>query len=245
MPDLLWPALVVFGGYVLLGLTGFGSALVIVPLLAWKWPLLHVVALVLMLDFPACLLHGMMNLKQVRWDEIRLMLPGMAFGSALGLWLVSVLEPRWPLLILGLYVLVMGFRQTRTVNPVSRNIPGQVSVAAGGVAGLVEMMFGCAGPVLITWLHWRVSDLMQMRATAPVLILCSASLVLGEMALAGKMSSHELWNHWLWLISVALLGTWAGDQVAPKDSKRWLKYLMGTLLVFSGGSLAQKALMNF
>lgn len=50
MPDLTWAALVVFGGYVVLGLTGFGSALVIVPLLTWQWPLSHVVALTLLLD---------------------------------------------------------------------------------------------------------------------------------------------------------------------------------------------------
>ena len=56
MPDLTWAALVVFGGYVVLGLTGFGSALVIVPLLTWQWPLSHVVALTLLLDLPACLL---------------------------------------------------------------------------------------------------------------------------------------------------------------------------------------------
>ena len=34
---------VVLLGYTVLGLTGFGSALVIVPLLAWQWPLPEVV----------------------------------------------------------------------------------------------------------------------------------------------------------------------------------------------------------
>ena len=38
MPDVL-ALLAVLAGYTVLGLTGFGSALVIVPLLAWHWPL--------------------------------------------------------------------------------------------------------------------------------------------------------------------------------------------------------------
>jgi uncharacterized membrane protein YfcA len=111
LPDLAWPAMVVFLGYVMLGLTGFGSALVIVPLLAWQWPLTHVVALTLLLDLPACMLHGGLNMKQVQWSEIWRMLPGLALGSGMGLWLMHILEPRWPLLMLGLYVLAMGLRQ--------------------------------------------------------------------------------------------------------------------------------------
>ena len=37
--DMAWAALVVTLGYVALGLTGFASALISVPLLAWRWPL--------------------------------------------------------------------------------------------------------------------------------------------------------------------------------------------------------------
>ena len=36
--DMAYPALVVTLGYVALGLTGFASALISVPLLAWRWP---------------------------------------------------------------------------------------------------------------------------------------------------------------------------------------------------------------
>ena len=42
MQEMLYPAAVVLLGYVVLGITGFGSALVIVPLLAWRWPLTEV-----------------------------------------------------------------------------------------------------------------------------------------------------------------------------------------------------------
>ena len=43
--DMAYPALVVTLGYVALGLTGFASALISVPLLAWRWPLVDVVPL--------------------------------------------------------------------------------------------------------------------------------------------------------------------------------------------------------
>ena len=53
MQEWLYPMGVVLLGYTVLGLTGFGSALVVVPLLAWNWPLPAVVALTLLMDVPA------------------------------------------------------------------------------------------------------------------------------------------------------------------------------------------------
>ena len=54
----IYPLLVVALGFGVLGITGFGSALISVPLLAWVWPLHQVVPLVLSIDFIACLLLG-------------------------------------------------------------------------------------------------------------------------------------------------------------------------------------------
>jgi hypothetical protein len=40
-----WPILVTAVGYTVLGLTGFRSALIVVSLRSWRWPLPEVVAL--------------------------------------------------------------------------------------------------------------------------------------------------------------------------------------------------------
>ena len=237
MPELLWPALVVFVGYVLLGLTGFGSALIIVPLLSWKWPLPHVVALTLLLDVPACLLHGGLNLRQVQWREVRSMWPGLVAGSAVGLWLTRLLEPRWPLLMLGLYVATTGLRQLLRPERPPQTPPADSGLWAGGVAGAVEMMFGTAGPVLMAWLRWRLPNVMHLRATAPVLIVCSACIVLMEMALAGQLVDVLLWQHWLVLAGIAMLGLYVGDRSAHWISRRRLAHGMAVLLVLSGVSL--------
>src|SRR5574337_652724 len=100
MQELIYPAAVVLLGYVVLGITGFGSALVIVPLLAWRWPLPEVVPLVLLLDVPASLLLGGLNLRHVNFAELRRLLPGMVTGALVGLWLSARLDSRWPLLAL-------------------------------------------------------------------------------------------------------------------------------------------------
>ena len=101
MEEWLYPIGVVLLGYTVLGLTGFGSALVVVPLLAWKWPLPAVVALTLLMDVPASAFHSGLNWRQVQWRELRRLLPGMVLGTLAGLWLVQHMNSRWPLLFLG------------------------------------------------------------------------------------------------------------------------------------------------
>lgn len=81
---------------------------------------------------------------------------------------------------------------------------------------------------------------MHLRATAPALIVCSAFVVLGEMAVAGKLENPELWRHWLWLISAALLGTAAGDRMASRVPKAWLTRVMASVLMISGLFLVKR-----
>ena len=45
--------------------------------------------------------------------ELRRLLPGMAVGTLAGLWLTGILDPRWPLLALGLYVSAVGANALR------------------------------------------------------------------------------------------------------------------------------------
>lgn len=101
---LLGVGAVVLLGYAVLGLTGFGSALVIVPLLAWRWPLAEVVPLVLAMDVAASLLLGRLNLRQVRWDVVLPLWPGLLLGGLLGLWVGRLAQPAWAMAALGLYV---------------------------------------------------------------------------------------------------------------------------------------------
>ena len=138
MQEMLFPAATVFLGYTVLGITGFGSALIIVPLLAWHWPLAEVVTLTLLLDLPASLLLGGMNRQYIHWQELKHLLPGVVVGALLGLWLTQQLSSRWPLVALGMYVAGVGIRTLRTAPSQPSSLPRPWSLIAGGAIGLVE-----------------------------------------------------------------------------------------------------------
>jgi uncharacterized protein len=241
--DWLFPILTVFTGYLVLGITGFGSALVIVPLLAWKWPLPEVVALALLLDAPASALFGGLNFKQVQFNELRRLLPGMAVGSVAGLWLVGALQPLWPLLALGLYVMGVGLNALRGPHNVPRQrLPAPAVHAVGVVIGVVEMMFGTAGPVVMAWLQRRLPDVHCLRATLPVVMLVAVCSVLLTMGVAGQLSQGALWQRWLVLVGVALAGIALGHRLARHVPAAALRRAVFALLVLSGLMLIGRAL---
>jgi uncharacterized membrane protein YfcA len=242
MQDWLYPMGVVLMGYTVLGLTGFGSALVIVPLLAWQWPLPEVVALTLLLDVPASAFHSGLNWRQVQWRELLRLVPGLVVGTLLGLWLMPHLETRWPLLLLGLYVAVVGVNALRPVAQ-RTGLPAPLwAYPVGAAVGLVEMLFGTAGPLVVAWLSRRVADVQQMRASTPMIITVAASTVLTGMGWEGRLGSDGLWQRWLVLMGVALTGVWLGHRMAHRVSVARLRQIICALLVVSGLMLVLRAL---
>lgn len=242
MQEWLGPMGVVLLGYSVLGLTGFGSALVIVPLLAWQWPLPEVVALTLLMDVPASAFHSGLNWRQVQWRELGRLVPGLVVGILAGLWLLPHLQARWPLLLLGLYVAGVGVNALR---PAAQHtgLPAPIwAYPVGTAIGLVEMLFGTAGPLVVAWLSRRVADVQHMRASTPMIITVAASTVLAGMGWEGRLSSDLLWQRWLVLIGVALTGVWLGHRVAHRVPVPRLRQIICGLLVVSGLMLALRAL---
>ena len=242
MHEWLYPLGVVLLGYTVLGLTGFGSALVIVPLLAWQWPLPEVVAMSLLMDVPASAFHSGLNWRQVQWRELRRLLPGLVAGTLIGLWLMSYLQASWPLLVLGLYVAAVGVNALR---PAAAHV-GQPAPAwalpVGTAIGVVELIFGTAGPLVVAWLSRRLSDVRQMRASTPMIITVAASTVLAGMACDGRLSSGVIWQRWSVLMGVALAGVWLGHRIAHRVPVARLRQIICALLVVSGLMLALRAL---
>jgi len=234
--------LVVLIGYTVLGLTGFGSALVIVPLLAWQWPLPEVVALVLVLDLPASLMHSGLNWRRVQWTELRRLLPGMVLGTLVGLWLTHHLHSRWPLLALGVYVAAVGLRALRA-GQAHQPVGARLGVVYGAGIGVVEMLFGTAGPVVVAWLTRRLPDPHQVRATIPMVMAVAVLTVLSGMAWDGRLAQTALWQRWLLLIVPALAGVWLGHRLAHRVPVARLRQTICALLVVSGSVLAAKALV--
>lgn len=242
--DMAYPMLVIALGYVALGLTGFASALISVPLLAWRWPLVEVVPLVLVMDVTASVLMGGLNLREVRWGELRHLGPGMLLGGLLGLWLAARVSSALPLLVLGAYVAWVGVQALRQrAAPVALPAPrpGLGGLYGAGI-GLALMLFGTGGPLLLAWLARRGFDARAMRASTPALIVIAVLAVLVMMVADGRLSNPVMWQRLMLLLPIAIAGVLVGHALAHRVPTQALRRVICALLVVSGVMLMLNAI---
>jgi uncharacterized membrane protein YfcA len=232
-------AILVFA-YFIRGITGFGSGLIAIPLLAHFLPLTFVVPMVLVLDFVASIVLSRHTRLQVRWDEIRVLIPTSIIGMLAGAMLLVNL-PREPLLVgLGSFVIFFGLRYLFNVHgeqPISR----WWSLPTGLSGGLIGAMFGTGGPPYVVYLSHRMQDKTQLRGTLSGLFMLEGALRIVVFLLMGLLLQPDMLPALLLSLPLMGLGLYLGNRVHLGISRRQQLALIGLLLLGSGGSLLWKA----
>ena len=226
--------------YFLRGITGFGSGLIAIPLLAHFLPLTFVVPLLLVLDFVASIVLSRHMHLQVRWDEIRFLLPSSIVGILMGTFLLVNL-PREPLLVaLGLFVIFFGLRYLFNVHgekPISR----WWSLPTGLSGGLIGALFGTGGPPYVVYLSHRLHDKTQLRGTLSGLFMLDGALRVITFLFIGLLLQDEMLSSLLLALPLMALGLYLGNKVHLGISRQQQLAVIGGLLLLSGGSLLWKA----
>lgn len=239
-PETLALALVIIlGAYFIRGITGFGSGLISVPLLALIMPLQTVVPLILVLDFSASLLMSRNARADVRWLEIIPLLPTSLIGIVIGVTLLVSL-PREPLLTgLALFVILFGLRYLLNIHG-NRLISKIWSIPTGLIGGLIGALFGTGGPPYVIYLTHRINEKSHLRATFSGLFMLDGSIRVITFIIMGLLGM-SLFPLIILSAPVMMLALYLGSRVHIGISNRQMLMLVGTLLLISGGSLLVKA----
>lgn len=209
---------VVLLAYVVFGLTGFGAAMVAVPILIQFMPLQQAVPLVVLFDLVCTALVGGRNWRQVSRQEMRALFPWMLIGIAAGTTLLHNVGPRWPLVALGVFVLFVCVRNLLTKAGTPRPPWAPMwSVPFGAVGGVFSALFGTGGPIYTIYLSHRLPHADQFRATISVVILISGVIRAATFASSGLYARDGLLMLALVLIPVALIGLFLGSR-----ARRWI-----------------------
>lgn len=233
------PALaIILAAYFIRGITGFGSGLIAVPLLALLMPLQTVVPLVLVLDFSASLVLSRHTRAHVRWEEVGPLLPTTLIGILAGVSLLVTL-PREPLLTaLALFVLVFALRYLFNIHGEKR-ISRWWAMPAGFAGGLISALFGTGGPPYVVYLSHRTRDKAALRATFSGLFMLDGALRILTFA-AGGLLSRQLLPSIAVSLPVMAAGLYFGNKAHLGISNEQSLKLIGGLLLISGCSLLWK-----
>ncbi len=234
-------AAILLAAYLIRGITGFGSGLVAVPLLALFMPLQFVVPLVLLLDFTASLVIGGLHFKRVKWDELGILIPFGVVGVVLGTSLLVKLPPEPMLIALAAFVFIFAVRSLFNIHgdkPASRGW----AVPAALTGGTVGALFGTGGPPYVIYLSHRIRDKSDLRATFSALFFFEGLTRIASFLVAGLLLTAQVWIAYIVALPLVLGALYLGGHMHVSLRQEQMTRLVGMLLLVSSISLLFKAL---
>ena len=233
MADMVLVMCILMSAYFIRGITGFGSALISVPLLALSQPLQFAIPLVLALDFTASLVLGSTNSKKANWSEIKILLPAGMIGACIGAFALLRLPTQPVLVALGAFTMFFGFRNIFGLQPAGR-LSRTWAIPAGLAGGGAGALFGAGSPPYIIYLTRRLIDKGEVRATFSWLIAIDGGFRLGLFLMAGLLLEPKLQLAYTMGLVPMALGLYMGNKVHTDLTSEGMLRVVGTLLVLSG-----------
>lgn len=233
----LWvvgPAVIVLG-YLVFGLSGFGSTIVTVPILAHFLPISYLVPLLALIDCVTATVVGRTSREHLARDELKALLPITFVGFVVGVTVLVKVPDIYLRTALGIFAVAVGIHGI--VNPVvTRRISRWWSLPTGIFGGAMSTTFGTGGPIYATYLAARLSDKSQIRATMSTLIAISAIVRAGTYVVTGLVTV-ALATGALLAAPFAWLGLKVGTRIHVGLSQQQMRRVIGALLVLTGSSL--------
>jgi uncharacterized protein len=145
------------------GFTGFGFAMVFVPLATVAIGPVMAVALIFLMDLPFAMMLAGQSMRRTEWREVVPLIAGAALLFPLGVWALTALDPklvRWIIavaILLAVAVMASGWRY--------RGNPGiPLSLGVGGLSGVTSGAAQLGGmPLAVFWLSAQKNDPRQTK----------------------------------------------------------------------------------
>lgn len=230
-----------FAGGLIYGITGFGSALVTIPLATHFVPLPFALAVFAIVDFITSLRIGLEDPRKAVLPEIVRMVPMMLIGVITGTTLLVNLPRDTATTALGVFVLgyaLYSLARRATLRTVSR----RWAYLAGFCGGVTGTVFGAGGPPYAIYLSHRALTKEQFRATLTLNSLFSIGLRLIAFALTGLLLQDGVWIAAAATLPGGLLGVWLATRIFHRISRETVMRGVSLLLLVSGLSLIARAL---
>lgn len=230
----------VLAAYVIFAISGFGSTLIAIPLLAHLFALKFAVPVIVLLDAVASFTQGFRLRGEVNRGDILPLLPFLVAGMLIGVSILVSVPGQFLLPTLGAFVMAFGIHYTLRRESVFRF--GRWTAAPFGLlGGTTSSVFGVGGPFYVMYLAGRGSTPEQIRATMPFIFMFTTVGRIVLFSIAGLMTKDVLVTAAL-LVPVMFLGLWLGNRLHLNISRDHAVRTIGVLLTLSGISLLLRSL---
>jgi len=237
---LIFAPLIIIVAYAIFGMSGFGSTLIAVPLLAHLFDLKFALPMVVLLDCISATGMGLKLRADVNKRDLLPLMPFLLIGLSIGVFLLVRLPSTMLLVVLGIFASLYGIMYMRGGPPRFR-LPRWSALPVGLFAGTTSASIGVGGPIYVMYLASRGSTPEQIRATTPVIFIFTTITRIALFAVAGIFTREVLITAAL-LLPLSLLALWWGHRLHLNLSRVTTVRIIGGLLALSGVSLLLRAL---
>ena len=238
LPDIthtLTALVIIICAYLIRGITGFGSGLVAIPLLALIFPLGLVVPAISLMDYISAAGHGFRHRQHIDWHCIRPVIPFTLAGIVTALYLFTTVDERALKKGLGIFVLLFAV-YSLVVSADRLKGSRHWAIPAGFCGGFISALFGTGGPFYVIYMQLRQLDKQAFRASAAAIFFLDGSSRITGYIFSGMVSSNTL-------IFIAagfpamLLGLYVGSRIHTNLKPHHFRRIISFILVGSGISL--------
>jgi len=229
-------------GSIVFGITGFGAALVTIPLATHLVPLQFALALFVLMDLANAFRIGLENPKHAVRAEWTRMVPTILLGTAVGATLLLRLPRQAATLALGVFVLVFALYSLVRHPEARKIISHRWAWVAGFAGGITSTVFGAGGPPYVIYLSHRGLTKDQFRATLGLCTMTSISLRVAAFLITGLLLNQQVWITAIFAVPAILLGIAVARHIFMKISREALMRAVAVMLLVSGASLLWRAL---
>jgi uncharacterized membrane protein YfcA len=241
-PTLAALALIAFAGSVLYGITGFGAALITIPLATHLVPMPFALAMFAVVDLVNALRVGLENPRHAVKGDVLRMAPMIVVGVTLGVTALVNLPRKAGMAALGVFVALYALYSLPRRAPIGRTVSQRWAYVAGVAGGITSTLFGAGGPPYAIYLSHRPLTKEQFRATLSLTSICSIGLRVLAFVVTGLLLDPKAWIAAAIAIPAGLAGLAVAARIFRLVSREVLTRLVALLLLATGVSLIFRAL---
>ncbi|MCP4425187.1 MAG: sulfite exporter TauE/SafE family protein [Chloroflexi bacterium] len=229
-------SLIVFAAFFIRSLTGFGSALVSIPLLALLFDLKFAIPLEALFEVGFSILLMNKVYKAINKTILFPVILGALIGSLLGTYILYSFATIFLKRMLGIGIILFALS---LLMEKSGNAKKSVSISsnwgflAGGIGGVFGGLFGTSGPPFVMYLTYKLKQKNVLRASLIGLFAIDYSWRVGIFATTGLLTVDIL-KFALILTPALILGTILGHKAHFQINEIRYRQIVAAILIISG-----------
>lgn len=189
-------------------LTGFGSALLAMPLLGQLFGIRVASPLFVLGVMTAEIIMVTRYRQSFRWKSVWLLMVASVLGIQIGVPLVNVIEERILLLILGL--IVFGYALYALIRPRLPKLEGRRwALGIGFIAGILSGAYNAGGPPFVIYGASQQWPPAEFKVNLQTIFLVNTTFILIAHSLNGRMTG-QVFTLYLAALPGVLLGLFLG-----------------------------------